>query len=251
MSAVIRKIVTVVEETYLEMGQTVSPPTRRAAAIAVIENPFAGRYVEDLSPLIAKLPHADFDKLSNLQYQARNKQELAQDKAVNLQHALSLSENYALKPMGIMVPTKDTPANKRQAYDQFTGRLTEALDNFKTTNGKQPNDQDIVKIAKSLTTTVQVPGQWFGTNSKPGFTLTPDEEAHATIPMTDEQKADAVSTLTARYGFKPTDSMVQQANILRTLHPGDTERLKAFDQTMRAYATKQSGRQTSGQVVQK
>ena len=35
------------------MGQAVSPPTRRAAAIAVIENPFAGRYVEDLSPLIA------------------------------------------------------------------------------------------------------------------------------------------------------------------------------------------------------
>src|SRR6188768_1349838 len=53
MSAIIRKIVTVVEETFLEMGQTVSPPTRRAAAIAVIENPFAGRYVEDLSPLIA------------------------------------------------------------------------------------------------------------------------------------------------------------------------------------------------------
>ena len=53
MSAIIRKIVTVVEETRLEMGQKVSPPTRRAAAIAVIENPFAGRYVEDLSPLIA------------------------------------------------------------------------------------------------------------------------------------------------------------------------------------------------------
>ena len=53
MSAIIRKIVTVVEETHLEMGQTVAPPTRRAAAIAVIENPFAGRYVEDLSPLIA------------------------------------------------------------------------------------------------------------------------------------------------------------------------------------------------------
>ena len=53
MSAVIRKIVTVVEETRLEMGRAVSPPTRRAAAIAVIENPFAGKYVEDLSPLIA------------------------------------------------------------------------------------------------------------------------------------------------------------------------------------------------------
>ena len=34
MSAIIRKIVTVVEETHLEMGQKVSPPTRRAAAIA-------------------------------------------------------------------------------------------------------------------------------------------------------------------------------------------------------------------------
>src|SRR5436305_3738364 len=53
MSAIIRKIVTVVEETQMEMGRQVSPPSRRAAAIAVIENPFAGRYVEDLSPLIA------------------------------------------------------------------------------------------------------------------------------------------------------------------------------------------------------
>ncbi|WP_456771015.1 amino acid synthesis family protein [Bradyrhizobium sp. USDA 4369] len=53
MSAVIRKIVTVVEEVHQEMGKPISPPTRRAAAVAVIENPFAGRYVEDLSPLIA------------------------------------------------------------------------------------------------------------------------------------------------------------------------------------------------------
>jgi hypothetical protein len=53
MSVVIRKIVTVVEETLMEMGKGVNPPVRRAAAIAVIENPFAGRYVEDLSPLIA------------------------------------------------------------------------------------------------------------------------------------------------------------------------------------------------------
>ena len=53
MSAVIRKIVTVVEETQREMGRPVQPPTRRAAAIAVIENPFAGQYVEDLGPLIA------------------------------------------------------------------------------------------------------------------------------------------------------------------------------------------------------
>lgn len=53
MSAQIRKIVTVLEETRTEMGRPVCPPTRKAAAIAVIANPFAGRYVEDLSELIA------------------------------------------------------------------------------------------------------------------------------------------------------------------------------------------------------
>ena len=51
-SAHIRKIVVVVEETHEEMGRPVSPPTRRAAALAVIANPFAGRYVEDLSALV-------------------------------------------------------------------------------------------------------------------------------------------------------------------------------------------------------
>ena len=53
MSAKIRKLVTFVEEVMSEMGRPVDPPTRRAAAVAVIENPFAGRYVEDLSELIA------------------------------------------------------------------------------------------------------------------------------------------------------------------------------------------------------
>jgi hypothetical protein len=52
MKAKIRKLVTVVEETRVEMDRVVEPPTRRAAAVAVIENPFAGRYVEDLSPLM-------------------------------------------------------------------------------------------------------------------------------------------------------------------------------------------------------
>jgi hypothetical protein len=50
--AVIRKLVTVTDEIHREMGRAVDPPTRRAAAIAVIVNPFAGRYVEDLSDLM-------------------------------------------------------------------------------------------------------------------------------------------------------------------------------------------------------
>jgi len=50
--AVIRKLITVTDEIHREMGREINPPTRRAAAIAVIENPFAERYVEDLSDLM-------------------------------------------------------------------------------------------------------------------------------------------------------------------------------------------------------
>jgi hypothetical protein len=50
--AKIRKIATFVEETNREMDRDVSPPTKRAAAVAVIENPYAGKYVEDLSELM-------------------------------------------------------------------------------------------------------------------------------------------------------------------------------------------------------
>ncbi|MDM0075729.1 amino acid synthesis family protein [Variovorax sp. J2P1-59] len=53
MTANIRKLVIQVDETRKEMGKTVEPPTRRAVAIAVIENPYAGRYSESLDDLIA------------------------------------------------------------------------------------------------------------------------------------------------------------------------------------------------------
>ena len=52
MKAKIRKIIVQVDEIRVEMGRPVNPPTRRAIAIAVIENPHAGRFVEDLTELI-------------------------------------------------------------------------------------------------------------------------------------------------------------------------------------------------------
>ena len=52
MKAEIRKIAIIVEETRIEAGVDISPPTRKAVAAAVIANPFAGRFVEDLSGLM-------------------------------------------------------------------------------------------------------------------------------------------------------------------------------------------------------
>jgi len=48
----IRKLVTIVEETRIESGKDIDPPTRRSAALAVIENPYADRYQEDLEDLM-------------------------------------------------------------------------------------------------------------------------------------------------------------------------------------------------------
>ncbi len=51
-TAKIRKIVTTVEETHLEMKQKIDPATRRAVSVAVIENPFAGQFQPDLEELM-------------------------------------------------------------------------------------------------------------------------------------------------------------------------------------------------------
>ena len=53
MKAEIRKLVVQVDEIHREMGRDVQPPTRRALAMAVIINPHAGAYAENLDALIA------------------------------------------------------------------------------------------------------------------------------------------------------------------------------------------------------
>jgi len=52
MKATIRKLIVLLEETHREMGQTLPRPTRKAVAVAVIENPYAGRFVDKLDALI-------------------------------------------------------------------------------------------------------------------------------------------------------------------------------------------------------
>ncbi len=51
----IRKIVVTVEETRHEGGPAPATPNLRGAVLAVIENPFAGRYVEDIQPFMKDL----------------------------------------------------------------------------------------------------------------------------------------------------------------------------------------------------
>jgi hypothetical protein len=52
MAIRLRKLVVQVDETRIEMGQNVDPPARREVAIAVIDNPYAGRFEAKLDALI-------------------------------------------------------------------------------------------------------------------------------------------------------------------------------------------------------
>src|SRR5262245_11625875 len=51
----IRKFLTSVEEIYHEGGPVSDKPLKRASVLAVIENPFAGRYFEDISDFMKDL----------------------------------------------------------------------------------------------------------------------------------------------------------------------------------------------------
>jgi hypothetical protein len=47
----IRKILTFVDEARSESGEPAQPPLRKVAAVAVVRNPFAGKFVGDLAEL--------------------------------------------------------------------------------------------------------------------------------------------------------------------------------------------------------
>jgi hypothetical protein len=47
----IKRVLTFLDETRAADGRATVPPLRKAAAVAILDNPFAGRFVQDLSPL--------------------------------------------------------------------------------------------------------------------------------------------------------------------------------------------------------
>lgn len=52
---ILRKFVTVVEDIHHEGGPIAEKPLQRAAALAVIKNPFAGRFVAEIQPFMDDL----------------------------------------------------------------------------------------------------------------------------------------------------------------------------------------------------
>jgi hypothetical protein len=51
MTMKIKRVLTFLDEVRSDAGHDVSPRLRKAAAVAILDNPFAGRFERDLSPL--------------------------------------------------------------------------------------------------------------------------------------------------------------------------------------------------------
>jgi hypothetical protein len=62
----IRKFVTGVEEIFHEGGPVASPPRKRGWCLAVISNPFAGRFVDDIQPFMEDLKPLGLDMARKL-----------------------------------------------------------------------------------------------------------------------------------------------------------------------------------------
>ena len=62
----IRRIVTHVEDIHHEFGPPAAAPLRRGAIAAVLTNPFAGRYVEEIVPMMDALQPVGIDMAQRL-----------------------------------------------------------------------------------------------------------------------------------------------------------------------------------------
>lgn len=63
---ILRKLVTSVEEIYHEGGPVADAPIKRASILAIIENPFAGRYEEDIQGFMGDLRPLGLDMAKKL-----------------------------------------------------------------------------------------------------------------------------------------------------------------------------------------
>lgn len=201
------------------MKQGGDPP--RSAATQGIVYQLMGQYANDrqgfanldLTPLIAKLPYADFDKLAGLQVAARNKADLDADKQASLTHALTLARDYAMKPAGIPTPNDKTSPDSAIAknYNAYTGALAQGLDDFYAQNKRRPNDQEVVALAKGLTTSVQAPGRWWGTNATPAYQITPENVGATKVTVPADFRTGISNAIKSKTGKDATEQQVQTA----------------------------------------
>lgn len=162
----------------------------------------------DLNAYYGKVPTQKLDQLANIQKSIMSEQTKATEQTVPYARLKELADPMARTQLGIDPDAKNgTPDNK--LWNNFVGRLSSNVEDFKNQQKKVPTDQDIQKMAAQLMVPVSQDkssmfGMWNSTSKTPAFEIQPQD-----IP--DAEKAQIIPALTSAFGRTPTDQEMLKA----------------------------------------
>ncbi|CAB5082896.1 putative exported transglycosylase protein [Burkholderia cenocepacia] len=165
---------------------------------------------EDLMSQAKVLPHHLLLELMNLQATTDGRQARDQNKAMNLEHAMTVARPM-LMAAGVHIPNAKSSPDKAADYNAFTGRMSQALDQFYTTNKRGPNDKELRDMSNSLLV------QGAQSNSAGFFPWSSDKTARAFqvdpssfyVPVPPAEKPKVQAAFQQAFGRAPTDSEMQ------------------------------------------
>lgn len=191
---------------------------------------------EDMMKYYGKIPYGQWKQLVDTQKSINARDAKQADKSASTIHALQLlSKNKILESSGLN-PNAKPNSKQAAAFQEFAGRLDEQMQQFRMKTGHAPQDDDILKMGRNLTATVQVPGMLFGTNERKAYQVggkeAPDESV-VTSELAPADKRRLTDGFQQRYGRSPSDSELQQLRIAEMLHANDPDYLRNLDAALR------------------
>lgn len=168
---------------------------------------------------------------------------------VNTQKAIQvMTKDMEIAKIALPSASEKLSESKFADYNTFTKLLSDSVTQFQAQHQRAPTQEETLAMGRPLLSQVQVPGNWYGTNTVRAFNVGPQQESQAVAPIQPAEKDAINGKLTQRYGYAPTDSQIQAFKMLSILHPNDQNALRQFDQTMKA--NKPRGGQSSGGIIQ-
>lgn len=165
---------------------------------------------EDLMQQAKVLPHHLLLELMNLQATTDGRAQRDQTKALNLDHAMTVAKPM-LMAAGVRIPGAKSSPEQAADFNAFTGRMSQALDQFYTTNKRGPNDKELRDISNSLlvqgaqsNTAGYFP--WSSDKSVRAFQVDPSSFY---VPVPDAEKPKVQAAFKQAFGRLPTDGETQ------------------------------------------
>lgn len=156
----------------------------------------------DLNQYYGKVPTAKLDQLAGIRSSIVNQQTKATEQTVPYARLKELADPIVRSQLNIDPDAKKGTGDSKLWYN-YVGRLSQEVEDFKTTNKKVPSDSDIQNMATKLLAPVaqdktSMFGLFHSTSSTPAFEVKPQD-----IP--DSDKAMIIPALQKVFGRPPTD----------------------------------------------